>query len=246
MARTIATFFLIAVCEGFGQTPPAFETASVKPNVAHEVNGEGRPRASVNATPGYLSVQNSTLSQLIQWAYNVQAFQVSGPSWIDSERYDVSAKAAGPASKEQLRLMLQTLLKERFQLALRRETKELPGYALVVAKGGPKLRESTTEGEPATKQNRAIMTAERVTMPWFAETLTNPLRSPVIDKTGLSGRYDFTIDISKYVTPSSTPDEMTAGLSECLQQELGLRVEARKLPLEMLVVEHAEKMPVGN
>jgi uncharacterized protein (TIGR03435 family) len=68
----------------------------------------------------------------------------------------------------------------------------------------------------------------------------------VIDKTGLSGRYDFTIDISKYVTPSSTPDEMTAGLSECLQQELGLRVEARKLPLEMLVVAHAEKVPVGN
>jgi uncharacterized protein (TIGR03435 family) len=246
MTRTIATLVLIAARAAFTQTPPAFETASVKPNANHEVNGEGRPRASVNATPGYLAVQNSTLSQYIQWAYGVQAFQVSGPSWIDAERFDVAAKAAGPAPKEQLRLMLQTLLKERFQLAFHRESKELPGYALLVAKGGPKLHESATEGEPAMKPNRAIMTAERVTMPWFADMLTNPLRSPVVDLTGLTGRYDFTIDVSKYVTPGATQDDMVSALSECVQHELGLKIEARKLPLDVLVVDHAEKTPVGN
>jgi uncharacterized protein (TIGR03435 family) len=242
----IAALLLTAACDAGGQEPLAFETASVKLNVTHEVNGEGRPRASLNATPGYLSAQNSTLSQFIQWAYNVQAFQVSGPSWIDSERYDISAKAPGPAPKDQLRVMLRGLLQERFRLALRSETKDLSGYVLLVAKGGPKLHESSSEGDPVMKPNRTLMTAERVTMPWFAETLTNPLRSPVVDQTGLSGRYDFTIDISKYATPDTPPEEMTRALSECLQQELGLRVEARKLSLQVLVVERAERTPLVN
>jgi uncharacterized protein (TIGR03435 family) len=246
MKHTIATFFLLASCVGFGQTPPAFETATVKPNVNHEVNGEGRPRGSINATPGYLAVQNSTLSQCLQWAYNLSAFQVAGPAWIESERYDIAARAAAAVGKEQLRLMLQRLLTERFKLEFHRENKELPGYALLAIKGGPKLRESVTEGEPAMKQNRALLTVERMTIRAFADTLTNPLHSPVVDMTGLTGRYDFTIDLSKYVTPSSTPDQMMDGLSECLRVELGLRVESRKLPLEVLVVDRASRMPEGN
>jgi uncharacterized protein (TIGR03435 family) len=90
------------------------------------------------------------------------------------------------------------------------------------------------------------MTAEHVTMSWFASTLTNPLRSPVVDMTGLTGRYDFTIDISKYATPNTPPADMPAALAECLQQELGLKVEARKLALDVLVVDHAEKSPAAN
>jgi uncharacterized protein (TIGR03435 family) len=237
--------FVIATCAAFAQSP-AFDTASVKPNVTHESSTEGRPRSSVKATPGYLAVQNASLSQCIQWAYNVQAFQVSGPTWIDNERYDISAKSSGPAPEAQLRLMLQTLLGERFKLALHRETKDLPGYALIVAKGGPRLKESASEGESAMKPDRARMIAEHVTMPWFADVLTNPLHSPVVDKTGLTGHYDFTLDISKYATPGMSPEEMSSALAECLQQELGLRVEARKLPLEILVIDHAEKMPTGN
>ena len=163
MTRTIATLLLIAACEGFGQQSPAFDAASVKPNTSHPVNGEGRPRTAVNASPGSLNLQNMTLSQCIQWAYNVPGFQVTGPSWIESERYDIVAKAAGPAPNDQLRLMLQTLLKERFKLTFHRDRKDLPGYALLVAKGGPKLHESATEGEPVFKPNRAIMTAERMT-----------------------------------------------------------------------------------
>jgi uncharacterized protein (TIGR03435 family) len=246
MKHTIATLCLIASCAGLGQTPPEFETATVKPNVTHEVNGEGRPRGSINASPGYLAVQNSTLSQCLQWAYNLSAFQVTGPGWIETERYDIAARAGAAAGKEQLRVMLQRLLTERFKLEFHRESKELPGYALLVIKGGPKLRESASEGEPSMKQNRAILTVERMPLQAFADTLTNPLRSPVVDMTGLTGRYDFTIDLSKYVTPSSTPDQMMDGLSECLRVELGLRVEARKLPLEILVVDRASKVPEGN
>jgi uncharacterized protein (TIGR03435 family) len=225
---------------------PVFDAASVKVNVAHEVNGEGRARPSVNTTPGSLTIRNATLSECIQWAYSVQTFQVSGPGWIESERYDISAKAEGAAPAAQLRLMLQSLLAERFRLVLRRESKEMAGYALVVAKGGPKMRESTSEGEPVVTPNRAIMTTQRATMPWFATTLTNPLRAPVTDQTGLTGRYDFTIDVSKYVTPDTGPEGMVNGLRAALEQELGLKVEARKLLLEMLIVERAEKAPIGN
>jgi len=243
MTRILVTLFLIAACRSFGQTPPAFDAASVKPNVNHEVNNEGRPRASVSATPGSLRLQNSTLSECIQWAYNIQGYQVSGPGWIENERFDIAAKAADAAPSQQLRLMLQTLLNERFKLTFHRETRQLPGYALQVAKGGPKLHESTTEGEPTMKPNRAVMVTERMTMARFAEILMQPLHSPVADLTALKGRYDFTIDISKYVTPDTGPDGMIAGLTDCLREELGLRIEARKLPLEMLVIDHAEKTP---
>jgi uncharacterized protein (TIGR03435 family) len=242
----IASVLAIVACRVFAQTAPEFESASVKVNVTHEANGEGRPRSAINATPGYLTAQNATLSQYVQWAYNVQAFQVSGPAWIDSERYDISARSHGPAPKDQLRLMLQALLRDRFQLALHRETKEMAGYALVVAKSGPKLRESTTEGEPVMKPSRSILTAERATMPWFADVLTNPLRSPVVDQTGLTGRYDFTIDIAKCANPGMGPDDMAGALSECVQQELGLRIERRKLPLAVFVVDRAERIPKAN
>jgi uncharacterized protein (TIGR03435 family) len=241
MTKTIAPLFLIAASAALGQTP-AFDVASVKATVNGEVNGEGRPRGSINATPGYFAGQNSTLSQYIQWAYNVPPYQISGPAWLDDDRFDISARAAGPAAREDLRLMLQALLAERFKLAIRRDRKELPGYALVVAKGGPKLHESTTEGEPMMKPNRAIMTTERMPMAQFAQILMQPVGSPVADMTGLTGRYDFTIDISKYVTPSSNPEEMKAGMLECLRQELGLTLEPRKLPLEILVVDHVEKI----
>jgi uncharacterized protein (TIGR03435 family) len=120
MKRTLATLFLASASTAFAQSP-AFETASVKPNVTHETNGEGRARSSVNATPGYLTIHNSTLSQCIQWAYNVSAFQIAGPAWIDSERYDISARAPGAAGKEQLRPMLQNLLAERLESAIRCE-----------------------------------------------------------------------------------------------------------------------------
>src|ERR1700693_3137827 len=126
MIRTIAALVLIGAWGGYGQTPPAFEGASVKPNVGHQVNREGRPIAFIDPSPGSLRVQNSTLSQCIQWAYSVQEYQVSGPSWMGSERFDIIAKAAGPAPNEQLRLMLQTLLKERFKLTFHRESKQLP------------------------------------------------------------------------------------------------------------------------
>src|SRR5262249_4257252 len=116
MIRTTAALILIVACGGFGQAPPVFYAASVKRNVEHQADGEGHPIAFINPAPGSLRVQNSTLKQCIQWAYNVQESQISGPSWMESERFDIVARSAGQAPIEQLRLMLQNLLKERFKL----------------------------------------------------------------------------------------------------------------------------------
>jgi uncharacterized protein (TIGR03435 family) len=207
---------------------------------------EGRPQGSIKATPGFLVVQNSTLSVCLQWAYNVRPYQISGPSWIDSERYDISAKAAGPAPQPELRLMLRRLLSESFRMSFHRESKPLPGHALLVSPDGSKLHESSATGEPEMKMNGPMVVARAMTMEHFVGILMSSTHGPVVDQTGLTGRYDFSFDMSKYVTPDSPPEDMPAALAKVLQQELGLRIEARKLPLEVLVVDHAEKTPSEN
>src|SRR5580704_333919 len=115
MIRTSAVLVLILAGGGFGQTAPAFEAAFVKPNIEHQADGEGHPIAFIKPSPGSLRVQNSTLKECVQWAYNVPGAQVSGPSWIGSERFDIVARSGSSAPIEQLRLMLQALLKERFK-----------------------------------------------------------------------------------------------------------------------------------
>jgi uncharacterized protein (TIGR03435 family) len=245
MKPTGLALFVIAAGTAFAADAPSFESASVKPAV-NGTTREGRPQGSIKATPGYVVVSNSTLSECIQWAYSLSSYQVSGPSWIDSERYDISARAASPAPEAQLRLMLRPLLSERFRLEFHRETKTLPGYALLVAQGGPKLRESTAGGEPDMKMNRSIVVAQAMPMEHFVTLLMRSGRGPVVDLTGLVGRYDFTFDLAKYVTPDTPPDDMFTALCQALQQELGLRVEARKLTLEVLVLDHAEKAPLEN
>jgi uncharacterized protein (TIGR03435 family) len=140
------------VCGAFGQpaaAPLSFDVASVKPSVIGLTTGEGKQRGKVDSYAGSLNMRNVSLSAAIRWAYEVKDFQVSAPGWLETERYDIVAKVAGPAMSAQLRLMLRTLLTERFQLKLHSETKELPIYALTVAKGGPKLRTGKTEDREA-------------------------------------------------------------------------------------------------
>ncbi|SPE40254.1 conserved hypothetical protein [Candidatus Sulfopaludibacter sp. SbA3] len=145
--------------------------------------------------------------------------------------------------------MLQTLLAERFKLAFHRETKELSVYALVVAKGGPNLKESDREGESTTKTDPKRPgsggTQTRTSMAQFADLLDGCCGLPVVDLTGLKGRYDFTLDISSYMVRDQVLD--TPGVvSEALQKQLGLNIVERKILIEMMVVDHAEKIPIEN
>ncbi len=228
----------------------AFDVASVR--ASQGGRGEGSRRENIQASPGSLNMRNVSLKSAIRWAYHVMDYQVSGPDWLGFERYDIAAKAGEPVPEDQMRTMLQALLAERFKLTLHRETKELPAYLLVVAKGGIKFHESQiTDAEPVINADKASMMVEvkGVTATQFVEMLSNILRAPVINNTGLAGRYDAKINVSKYIPDGSAKEGAFDPISTILtglQEELGLKVESKKLPLDLLIIEHAEKVPVGN
>lgn len=191
-------------------------------------------------------MRNVTLQSCIGWAYNVQDFQIAGT--LSADRFDIVAKAATPVTVPTLRAMLGTLLAERFQLSFHRETRKLSSLVLVVAKGGPKLRSSKEDGPGLLRPDRSAMVAQHATMSEFVGTLAGPLRTPVIDKTGLTGRYDFTVDLSPYFAdakPGQQPD-VTVIIMSAMREQLGLNLESRKEPVEILLIDHAEKNPSAN
>jgi uncharacterized protein (TIGR03435 family) len=259
MLRTIGSVSLILFNVGlaFSQpaaAPPAFEVASVKVNIAGTNAGMGRGGMghgfdTITPSPAGITIINVRLKSVIQWAYHVQPVQVSGPGWLDVDRYDVVAKAAGAVPEDQLRQMMQTLLAERFKLALHRESKEMQAYVITVAKSGLKMKESTSEGDMDIQPSGpASVTIQRATVPRLAELLSGPLQSPVIDETGLTGRYDFKLDVSNFLDPT-TPmgiNDVIPIVIQAAQQQLGVKIDQKKIPVEVLMVDHAEKIPVEN
>jgi uncharacterized protein (TIGR03435 family) len=235
----------VIFCGAYGQ--PAFEVASIKPSksiVGHDGN--------ITTDPGRFTARNSTLKQLIFEAYRVPYSQITGgPAWIDSNEYDVDAKPEGRASVDQLRLMLRALLTDRFKLAIRNEMKERRVYALTVGKDGPRLRNSgdeTTAGKwrfHGTLSEFANYLAIQLTIPLLDDP-TVPSHAtgapvPVLDKTGIEGTYDLRVDIK----PDRGGDAFTIW-QRALQEQLGLKLESQRAPVETLIIEHAEKIPTEN
>src|SRR5580658_5581293 len=125
------TLSIFSACGAFGQpaaAPPAFEVASVKANAAGTGEGLGRGREIITPSPAGVTMKNVHLKSVIEWAYHLQAIQISGPAWLDDNRYDIVAKAAGEVPAERQRVMMQALLAQRFRMAVHRETKEMPAY----------------------------------------------------------------------------------------------------------------------
>lgn len=187
-----------------------------------------------------------TLKSSIQWAYSLGGFQVSGPDWLGSDRFDITAKTAGPTNDDRLRLMLQPLLTERFKLAFRRTEKDQQIYILTVSKDGPKFHESKSEGSSRMAPGRFGFTAERTSMPQLAEYLAVPMRRPVLDRTGLRSVYDFALDLTPYANGGSQGWDLSEMVLTAVPDQLGLKLESRKGPLPFLVVEHAERTPTAN
>jgi uncharacterized protein (TIGR03435 family) len=226
------------------QTVPTFDVASVKPT-QHGRNAEGWSRSSVDIpSPDRLVAENSSLDELIRFAYDLKDYQVAGPVWLndDYECFDIVAKAAHGYSKTQMRMMLQTLLKQRFKLAEHRENRVLPIYELVVGKNGPKLKAADPAGRKGTSSGGGKLTATKVTMADFAYELSRQLNRPVIDKTGISGAFDITLHYSR--DEDSAPADPP--LSTAIQETLGLKLESTKGPIEVIVVDHIEKSPTEN
>jgi len=219
---------------------PSFEVASVKPNP------DGRGREQVAVSPGGITLRKASLGFCMQWAYEVRRDQITGPDWLNRERYDIDARAAGASTEGQLRFMLQRLLTERFRLALHRETRVLPIYEMTVAKGGPKLTPSKGD-EESQRVGRDAYEITHITMHDFAERLRELGMAdlPVVDRTGLSGAYDIELNFTPGWRPNTRPD--SNGVSTfTLLERLGLKLAARKVPVEVLAIDHAERVPTAN
>jgi uncharacterized protein (TIGR03435 family) len=268
-----------------------FEVASVRAAGVPQ-NGPGRLRMSGGpgtADPERITYPNVTLKNILSKAYGVENDRISGPSWLDSERYDIAAKVPPGATKEQLNAMLRNLLVERFNLAIHHETKVVAVYELTVAKTGPTLTEADMDAPPAPviepgsrpptigtdsagflqvppgrpmmlgRMTDGIMrwTAKVQTLASLTSFLGGELQRPVVDKTGLTGKYDFKLAYSRDglrpMGPAAAPgipvDDTPSGgpsLQRALQDQLGLRLESAKDPIEFLVIDHIDKVPTEN
>jgi uncharacterized protein (TIGR03435 family) len=225
---------------------PAFEVASVKPSRQAKNGDEVRAATS----PDSLTIRGASLRFCIEWAYETPPFQVDAPAWLSDTGYDIFAKAAQPVTVDRLRSMLRTLLVQRLGVKVHSDHKEMHAYALTLMPGGPKFRKSTTDEPPFFgNDGRAGMLAKQVTMSEFASKISEPLGRPVIDATGLQGRYDIRIDVTSYMTaPPKDGGEldMESLLFTAFREQLGLKLVSRKSAVDILVVDHAEKAPAEN
>jgi len=246
MRIAIAGVALLISSAALGQEP-AFEVASVKVN---KTGGGMMPFANIQANPGSLTMRGASFKAVVAWAYDVREFQVTGPDWIESARFDILAKAAGAAPAERMRLMLRTLLVERFDLAVHKERKEQAVWVLTVGKNGltPAVKESADDGDLAIQPNPSKMeiTVKRGSASQMVEILAKVLREPVVDETGLNGKYDLTVNISKYMPDGSSAPDIAALAVRAIQAEMGLTLEHRRTPMDYVVVDRAVKEPVEN
>ena len=294
---TIRGLGLIILASGavFGQAPARleFEVASIKPSAPVGTNplGTNRVLAGMHVDGAQVSWTLLSLNDYIDSAYRLRSYQISGPDWMASARFDVTAKLPDGATRKDIPAMLQALLAERFQLKTHRENKELAVYGLVVAKSGLKMQESAAD-TPSETQNGGGASVAAVSQPGgvtvnygngayftfannrfegkklpaslMADVMARFTDRPVVDMTNLTGTYDFSLEL--------TPEDflamgiraaIAAGVQlppQALQvaeaasgdslvnavEKLGLKLESRKAPVEVLVIDHAEKTPTEN
>jgi len=261
-----ASFVLLLTCPGFAQL--TFEVASIKPA------NPDTPGTSIQFMPGGgLKMTGIPLRGMITFAYDVRDFQVSGgPGWIGSERFDVMARPDAAAAvdgqvdfakmndaqrktmRDQISERLRALMADRFQLAVHKETKDQPIYALVVSKNGSKLQETKETGtQQSMMTNRGRSEGHAIPVAMMAQMLSGLTGRPVVDKTGLAAKYDFVLEW----TPDAGPDARAQGFGDgitspapapggptiftALQEQLGLRLDAQKGPVQNIVIDRVEK-----
>jgi uncharacterized protein (TIGR03435 family) len=245
-----------------GASLPSFEVASIK------ANHSGDNRVRLGTSPGRFTTTGGTAKMIIGWAYNVKDYQISGgPSWINSEKYDIDAKMEDSLANElqkltpdqrgdQIRSMVQALLANRFKLKVSHVTKEGPVYGLVVAKGGPKVTESKEYGGMMRMMGRGQLTATGVPIKYLTDAISRELGRVVLDQTGLKSNYDFMLqwtpeiptppasgtgDGSQGTANAPLPDSSEPSLFTAIQEQLGLKLESQKGPVDTVVIDHVEE-----
>ncbi len=243
-------------CQDAAQTP-AFEVASITPCKpgTPEPPGEHMGMVQFTAPGGRFRASATTLKFLMEWAYTIQPSQHSaGPSWMDTDRYDVVAKAEGNPTDEQQKRMVQALLAERFQLKFHREKKKLPVYVISVGKTAPKLF-PPKEGEvhsirimPQMDQDRKVasyhIVATRFSLSQLTDTFARQLGRVFVNETSFDGDFDFAFDL----TPDdSRPNPLDPSLLiAAMREQLGLSLKSQDAIVDFLVIDSAQKVPAGN
>lgn len=248
---SVAAVVFAATALGHGQEKPArlaFDVATIRPSDPNMQNGGIKPLPGGN---GYIT-QNVPVKLMISLMYEVPMRQIiGGPDWMNTDRYDIEAKADGSYSKDDLHLMFQSLLADRFNLKFHKETKEGPVYALTVDKAGSKMTVNTSEQDykiPMTPGPDGANVGKRVSMKylsWFLGQQVQRDGRPVVDKTGLTGNYDLTLTFAPYRgvdAPADVPDvQNRPSLFEALKEQLGLRLTPEKGPVDYYVIDHIDR-----
>jgi uncharacterized protein (TIGR03435 family) len=236
--------FLVLAAVTLAQTPDPekkamFEVASVKPSATTD----GSLTFDFPAG-GRFTARNLTLQMLLRIAYQLEDYQISGgPAWIKSAGFDIQAKGGegtGEPRREQVLQMVQAMLADRFQLAVHRETRELPIYVLVTGKTGPRLQAADSNvGRPKTMLGQMIV--QKMSMTTLANILVFDLKRPVKDETGLKGEFAFTLEWTPGLSESDDGPASRPSLFTAVQEQLGLKLESARGPVEIVVVDKAEK-----
>jgi uncharacterized protein (TIGR03435 family) len=246
MRKTLVGVVLMAAsAAAFGQE---FEVVSVKPNRSLSDSSHS------NSDDGRYTGTNLSLANLIAEAYGIRDYQLEGPDWIRSEKFDIAAQFPDALPQDPVQYnaalgaMMQKMLADRFKLTIHRQQKPFTVYGLAVAKNGIKFKEVPDTGSHSSKSNKLQFTGTCISMEGFAGFLARRVELPVIDMTGLKGFYDLKLAITPLppVQPGEPPDSPGAIMSIALQEQLGLKLETRKAPIEVIVVDHAEKVPTDN
>jgi len=245
---SLAAILLLCAAAPAQTGAPRFEVASVKRAVP--AGGPGDIPRNMDSSPGHFSMRNVALRFCLEWAYDLKDYEIAGPDWIKGdERYDIFARASFPATDEQMKPMLQTLLLERFQMKVHREKRDMQVYVLIPGKGAPKVKEAAADSQPSISPGpNGSATFHKFGLSRLTFLLSRRMDRPVLDQTGLTGLYDYTIDLSGLAEFSgpSTAEPSGSSIFAAVQQDLGLKLEARKQPLDMLVIDSVNKAPIEN
>jgi uncharacterized protein (TIGR03435 family) len=279
---SVALLLGALLAPGFSQTSDSsltFEVASIK---LHEPDGQAQPSQAGGpgtSDPGRITVVYRTLAALLTGAYGVKSYQVELPDLLALARYDITATVPAGATREDARAMMRNLLTDRLKLKTRRETRPMQVYALVPSKSGPKLHPSTdlpvalatgkidADGFPipsidpvkggietTVKDLNVKLFAVKQTIAQLVATLQGQMDAPVVDLTGLTGKYDFTVRYAaqwrRANSSGNSEGDVIEGngikLSDAMEKELGLKLEPRKIPVEVIIVESGQKIPIDN
>ena len=223
---------------------PTYEVASVK------LDNSGSNGSSFHGLKGQIVFTNVTLKRLIERAFSVKPFQVTGPGFLENIRVDIAAKYPPDTKNEDRALMLRSLLEDRFKLAVHKKRSRTQGYSLVVAKGGFKLKPDTGEGDSDSSNSSGRVrniTVKHSSLPQVADLMARNLGEAVVDKTGIEGFYSFELGWASEDQKGETAElETLPSLFTALQKTLGLRLKPENVLVDFVIVDHMERLAVEN